>query len=230
VKPPTNHHPLYGDIPLIERRSRVNGKDYSWWEYDPLFKPKLPKGAVAGDVSRQQYCTPHHVPKYFYVDEEKTCVQCGEVFTFSAKEQKFWYEALQFNFGSTAIRCRTCRRRKQSERALREQIGMALRQIEANPDDPAVLIDLARATVRYREQVGEGNLDRAIAACRKAFAEWPASPEPLFWEGKCHDLAGRHSRAKACLLKFIAEARRVDRFRKLVAEAKRELAALGESV
>ena len=230
MKPPTEHHPLYGDIPLVERRSRGrDGREYSWLEYDPLFQAKLPKGALPGDVARQQYCTAHHVPKYFYVDEQRRCVQCKETFVFSAKEQKFWYETLKFNFGSSAIRCRRCRRQKQSERALREQIGTALRQLQARPNDPALLIDLARATVRYREATGQGNLDRAIAASRRALSEWPSSPEPLFWEGKCHYLAGRNTKAKACLLKFITEAHRGHRLPKLVAEAKRELAVRGES-
>lgn len=227
MKQPTAHHPLFGDIPLVERRSSYNGKELCWLQYDPVFQPQLPQGAIRGDVTRQRYCIAHHVPQYFYVDEEKTCLQCHEKFIFSGKEQKFWYETLQFNFSSTAVRCRDCRRQKQTERALREQIGVAVHQLAERPDDPAVLIDLARATVRYRERTGQGNLDRAIAAARRAFREWPASPEPLFWEGKCHQLAGRSDKARASLSRFIAEAQRGNRLAKLVAEAKRDLVALG---
>jgi len=231
VKRPSERHPLYGEIPLVQRRALGrDGREYSWLEYDPLFRPKVPTGAVPGDVSRQQYCAAHHVPKYFYVDEARTCVQCRETFTFSAKEQKFWYETLQFNLASSAIRCRSCRKQRQTERALREQIGAALRQLKSRPNDPAVLIELARATVRYRERTGQGNLDRAIAASRRAFSEWPASPEPLFWEGKCHYLAGRNAKGRTCLTEFITEAHRGHRLSKLVSEAKQELKARGEPV
>lgn len=231
VRRQSTYHPLYGEIPLLERRSRGNdGREYSWFEYDPSFQPKLPEGAVPGDVSRQQYCTAHHVPKYFYVDECRTCVQCKGTFTFSATEQKFWYETLQFNFGSLAIRCRSCRKRQQTERALREQIGAALRQLETSSDDPVTLLDLSRATVRYRERTGHGNLDRAVAASRKAFSVWPESPEPLFWEGKCHYLAGRDTKGTVCLTRFIEEASKINRLAKLVSEAKREVAAQGKSV
>jgi Probable zinc-ribbon domain len=158
MKPRTERYPLYGAIPLLEHNSKGrNGIVHTWYQYDPAFKPALPKNAVRGDVARQMYCPAHYVQKYFYVDEQETCVQCHEAFVFSAKEQKFWYESLQFNFNSTAIRCRSCGRRRQTERALREQIALALRQLAERPDDPTTLLDLARATVRYRERYSFAN-------------------------------------------------------------------------
>jgi hypothetical protein len=119
-------HPLYGNIPLI-RHSTVgrDGRSYEWWEYDPTFSPRIPKGAVPGDVSKQVFCSACHEPKYFYVDETRTCVQCGSRFTFSAAEQKYWYETRKFNFSSIPIRCKNCRRLRRSEHALREQIARA---------------------------------------------------------------------------------------------------------
>lgn len=207
MKQRTRHHPLYGEIPLIEHRSTGrDGRVYTWYQYDPAFQPKLPMHAVGGDVARQNYCAAHHVPKYFYLDEEKICVQCGEEFVFTATEQKYWCESLQFNFSSTAIRCRSCRRHRQTERALREQIAQALHQLSSHPSDPAALLDLARATVRYRERTGQGDLDRAIAAARRAIREWPESAEAMFWEGKCHRLAGRLKKAAASLSGFLTRA------------------------
>lgn len=223
----TTHHTLYGDIPLIERTSKgIKGTVYTWFQYDPAFKPELPRHAVEGDVARQIYCVAHDVPKYFYVDEQKTCVQCRQSFVFSAEEQKFWYESLQFNFNSTAIRCRNCRRQKQSERALREQIAQALQLLSESPNAPGALLDLARATVRYRERTGQGNLDRAIAAARRASREWPESAEPAFWEGKCHHLAGRRAKAETLLTQFIEATDRSKHLKKLRDEAQRELHVL----
>ncbi len=227
MKQPSCHHPLYGEIPLIRRTSRAaNGKEYAWLEYDPDFQPPLPKGAVRGEVWRQRYCKPHHVPKYFYVDEDRICLQCREPFTFTAEEQKYWYETLQFNFSSSAVRCRRCRRERQTLRGLREKIAKALERLTAAPDDPAALIDLADATVRYRERTGQGDLDRAIAASRRAHREWPASAEPLFWEGKCHALAGRVQKARDLLEQFIRDAAPRHRLARMVNEAKRTIAAL----
>ena len=44
------------------------------WEDDPTFSPRVPKGAVPGDVSKQVFCSACHEPKCFYVDEARTCV------------------------------------------------------------------------------------------------------------------------------------------------------------
>ena len=65
-----------------------NGRTYEWWEYDAAFSPPVPKGAVPGDVSKQVFCSACQEPKYFYVDETRTCVQCGSRFIFSGAEQK----------------------------------------------------------------------------------------------------------------------------------------------
>jgi len=224
---PTRHHPLYGEIPLVEHRSTGrDGHVYTWSQYDPSYKPKLPRGAVPGDVSRQKYCAAHHVPKYFYVDEQRTCIQCGESFVFGAAEQKYWYEALKFNFGSVAVRCPTCRRRKRTEAALRAQLGATLRQLDEHGDDPRLWLELARTTVIYRERTGEGNLERAIAASRKA-ARGLDSPEPLFWEARCHQLAGHRAKAKQCFQRFLTNAQNRHGLRDLIASARRELAGTG---
>ena len=121
-----SRHALYGEIPLI-RHATVgrDGRTYEWWEYDPTFSPRVPKGAVLGDLSKQVFCSACHEPKYFYVDETRTCVQCGSRFTFSGAEQKYWYETRKFNFSSVPIRCKSCRRLRRSEHAMREQIARA---------------------------------------------------------------------------------------------------------
>jgi hypothetical protein len=55
MKKHVERHPLYGEIPLIERRSvGFNGKEFTWCQYDPEFKPPVPNGAIPGDVSRQK--------------------------------------------------------------------------------------------------------------------------------------------------------------------------------
>ena len=196
--------PLFGNIPLIHH-SHVgrDGKLYEWWQYDPGYQPAMPHGAVRGDVRKQEYCPAHHLPKYFYVDENRDCIQCGRRFTFHAKEQKYWYETLKFNFSSIPIRCVDCRRQRRSEHALREQIARA--KSEVREGDPAGYIALARAIVEYHERTQHGNLDEAIAAARKAAALWPTSSEAQLWEGLAHALAGRRQKAQTILKSFMSK-------------------------
>ena len=198
-------HPLYGDIPMIrETATGRDGKLHEWWRYDLDYSPTLPRGAVRGDVAKQVFCTACHVPKYFYLDEQRTCVQCGEPFTFRATEQKYWYETLKFNFDSVPIRCVGCRRQRRSEHALREQIARAKASIRASASDPAAQLSLAQAIVEYHERMDGGDLDEAIAAARKAASLWPERPEPLLWEGIAQARAGRKAGARRCLEAFLS--------------------------
>jgi hypothetical protein len=157
----------YGRVPLVRDTTIVAGKTYEWWRCDPAFKPKLPRGAVEGDVTRQVYCI-WHTPKYFYVDESRRCLQCGGPFTFTGAEQKYWYETRQFNFRSAPVRCVRCRRQRRSEHALREQVARARRATEAEPRDPAAHLALARAIVDLYERTATGRLEIAIAEARRA--------------------------------------------------------------
>jgi hypothetical protein len=214
--------PLYGEIPLIpEYYIYPSGKQspHPWWKPDPTFRPKMPAHAVPGDPSKQDFCSAHHLPKYFYVDEEKVCVQCGQPFIFTAHEQKFWYETLRFNFSSTAIRCQKCRRQRRNGRSLQHQLSVALRLADEQPEDPVALVTLARATAEYFQYFSSGNLDRGIAAAHRALKVAPLLYEALYWEGVCQEAAGR--KAKACRLyeAFIAALEDNKRYRPLVEAA-----------
>jgi tetratricopeptide (TPR) repeat protein len=202
-----SRHPLYGNIPLI-RHATVgrDGRTYEWWEYDPTFSPRVPKGAVAGDVSKQVFCSACHEPKYFYADETRTCVQCGSRFTFSGAEQKYWYETRKFNFSSIPIRCKSCRRLRRTEHAMREQIARARQATRDAPTDPSAHLALARAIVEYHERSDAGRLDDAVAAARRASKLWRDAPDASLWEGVAHARAGRAKRARECLSEFLNRA------------------------
>ena len=196
-------HPLFGKIPLVRQETTVNGKVYESWLHDPTYQPSLPRGAVRGNVAEQVYCKGHHVPKYFYVDEDRECVQCNAPFTFRAAEQKHWYEVLKFNFTSVPIRCLSCRRQRRSERALREAIARAKALVRERSDDPAAHLSLAAALVEHHERTGHADLEAAIAAARRALASWPQSAEALLWEGVAQARAGRGAKARRCLEDFL---------------------------
>lgn len=216
------HDPLYGEIPLVPHYfTYPSGKQlpYPWWVPDPTFRPNVPLHAVPGDPSKQDFCSAHHLPKYFYVDEETVCTQCGQPFTFTAHEQKFWYETLRFNFRSTAIRCQRCRRQRRNERSLHHQLSAAIRLADEQPDDPVALVTLARATAEYFQSFRSGNLERSIAAAHRALKIMPVLYEAQYWEARCQEAAGR--KRKACVLyeAFIAALQDTKRYRPLVEAA-----------
>jgi hypothetical protein len=197
-------HPVFGNIPQIQHKSvGRDGRTYEWWEWDLTFSPRVPKNAVPGDVSKQVFCGACHDPKYFYVDETRTCVQCGMRFTFSGAEQKYWYETRKFNFSSVPIRCKTCRRLRRNEHALREQIARARQATQDSPDDPGAHLAVAQAIVEYHERTGHGRLDDAVSAARKARRLWRDAPDADLWEGIAHARAGRTEQARRCLSKFL---------------------------
>jgi hypothetical protein len=223
---PHYSHSLFGDIPLVPTSFvDADGKMQEYLTYDLDWQPKLPKGAVRGDVRRQQFCPGCHVPRYFYVDAERSCVQCGGPFVFSAREQKYWYETLKFHFDSVAIRCLDCRRRQRTDRALNAQIAAATEQLLTDPDNPTHLLDLAEALVRYHERTGSGSLNRAVEAARRAVRQakrssWAGTAEAYFWEASAHRLAGRSRQARELYQRFVASVPNNRRYRQLLAEAK----------
>ena len=221
LKDLVHHHPLYGPIPLLVREYTLDGEVHEWYEPDPAYRPALPTGAVRGDPSRQEYCGALHIPKYFYVDEARECVECGGPFAFTGREQQFWYEQLGFNLNSVAIRCGRCRAVRRTAARYGRQIGLAREAIEERPSDPTPFLELAEGLVRQYQNASTGNLDEAIWAARQGRKLWPASPEPDFWEGLSHYLSGRPAEARVCLGRFVSHPAVVRRrYRELVGEAR----------
>ncbi|MDH3223717.1 MAG: zinc-ribbon domain-containing protein [Gemmatimonadota bacterium] len=218
-------HPLYGEIPLLRREyAGPDGRRHEWLEPDPLYRPPLPSGAIRGDPSRQVYCSALHTPKYFYLDERRACVECGAEFVFEAREQRYWYERLEFNLNSVAIRCPSCRATRRRAKEHGKQIGRARDATRGRPTDPTPYLDLAEGLVRQYQGSGGGNLEEAVWAAREARRLWPTGAEADFWEGLSHWLMGREEEGREWLRRFTAHPARVRRrYRPMVAEAKRLL-------
>ena len=181
-----DHHPVYGDIPIIKiKETGFDGKTYYISKHDPDYRPALPPKAIYADIRKQRYCPFCNTPKYFYLDEEKKCIQCGRNFIFSAQEQKYWYESLQFVLYSTAIRCKNCRKQKRTKKILNRQIQAALEHIKKEPGNILYLLQYIEYTIKYFEMTGEGDLEKAIGFCRKALGIYPPVLECIFWEAEC---------------------------------------------
>jgi hypothetical protein len=215
-------HPLYGSIPLVPREySGPDGETYEWLEPDPEYRPPLPDGAIRGEPSRQVYYPAFHTPKYFYVDEQRECVECGAEFLFEAKEQRFWYEQLQFNLESVAVRCRSCRAKRRRAREYGKQVGLARSEVARRPEDPTPYLELAEGLVRQYQIRGEGRLEEAVWAARQARRLWPGGAEPDFWEGLGQWLSGRRAEGRSLLRKFTTHPAVVRRrYRPMAAEAR----------
>ena len=197
-------HPIYGQIPMLPVAELLpNGRVYRGLRYDPDYQPPMPKGAVRGDIRAQEFCAMCHSPRYYYVDVERRCVQCGDDFVFSASEQKYWYESLKFHFDSVAIRCKPCRRQRRSDKALNAQLGEAAQTLREQPDDPAAWAAQAEALVRLHERTGHGDLQKALSSARKAEKLWPQHAPAIYWQARTQELLGRHDKALALYARFL---------------------------
>jgi tetratricopeptide (TPR) repeat protein len=206
-------HPVFGPIPLLVRSwTDADGQHRSSYEFDPDYQPPLPSGAVRGEPFKQRSRGVFDIPRYFYVDHERVCVQCREPFVFAAVEQKRWYETLGFDFASVAIRCPSCRRQRRLDKALHHAVDDAKRELAAQAEDASAHLALAEAIVTLRARNDRGKLDEALAAARKArrlLRDQPASAQALthYWEARALALDGRTDRAAAAYEAFLAIAK-----------------------
>lgn len=217
---PTRRHPLYGAVPVVPGPGAGGGPGRIW-VYDPDWRPPMPPGAVRGDPRRQPFCC--GVPRYFYVDLARTCRSCGAEFVFSAREQRHWHETLGLRLDATAVRCLPCRRAFRRDRGLARALSDASRALAEGPLHPPAVLAYARAAVAHAERFGHAPLDAALAALRALRKAAPAAVETLYWEGRCHEAAGRPARAAETWERFRAAATTSAVRRSLLADALRRL-------
>jgi hypothetical protein len=172
--------------------------------YDPDFRPDLPAGAVRGNPRRQLFCC--EVPRYFYVDVERTCRDCGASFVFSAGEQKHWYETLGFRLDANAVRCLPCRRAFRRDKGIARALADASRALAQSPLHPPAVLAYARAAIAHAERFGHAPLDAAIAALRALRRHAPSVVETVYLEGRCAEAAARPRGARASYERFLVAA------------------------
>lgn len=126
---------------------------------------RLPGGALLATPSAQVYG--YGGPRLLYLDQRRQCRDCRAAFTFSAAEQKHWYEVRKLWNEVEAHRCAPCRREFREERAGQARLMAAHRALKA-AETPEAQLELAAATLAHARHVGRGALERALAAARKA--------------------------------------------------------------
>lgn len=217
-RPTTRRHGLYGLIPLIY--------EDGYPRCDPDFRPKLPPNAVRGNVSKQFFYRTYYTPKYFYVDELVQCRDCGCHFIFSPQTQKFWYEERRLNFSSKPLQCIECRNKKRSNNILRDQMTAVANAVTEKPTDPQALVAYAETVLTYHSYFAQGNLEKAIAATRKAYKLSPDLFEALFWNAACLEAAGHFAKARKTYQQFLDAAANSPSHATYLSRAEQQLAQL----
>jgi hypothetical protein len=81
--------------------------------------------AVRAETERQNCSI---CPRYWYVDAVFPCARCGAEFTFTAAEQRVWYEDYGFWIDSLPKHCLACRRQLRTLKAARQQYDQGVAQ------------------------------------------------------------------------------------------------------
>ena len=89
-------------------------------EYHKYCLEQMPVGAIKADLTKH---APHNSygPPMWYVDLHQKCVECGQKFTFTARQQQHWFEVLKIPIHVRANRCAACRRKRRSKIAVQKQ-------------------------------------------------------------------------------------------------------------
>jgi tetratricopeptide (TPR) repeat protein len=106
----------------------------------------------------------------------------------------------------------------ESQRRYPEAIEERKRAVNANPDDPSLVMDLGVTLGK------SGNFAEGEAVLKQAAEANPRDPRVSFWAGLCQAEQGKREDAKASLSRFISTA--PSRWDKQIGMAKQRLAAL----
>lgn len=87
--------------------------------------------AVRADVGKQNCSI---CPRYWYVDAIFPCERCGAEFTFSAGEQRAWYEEYGFWVDSLPRHCLPCRRDLRTLKAARQEYDRSVAHVLLHGD------------------------------------------------------------------------------------------------
>jgi Probable zinc-ribbon domain len=107
--------------------------------------------AVRADVERQNCSI---CPRYWYVEATFSCENCAVEFTFSAAEQKAWYEDYGFWIDSLPKRCLACRHKLRELKSVRQEYDQTVAQVLQTGDLEAMK-HLARVIDQLYEIGGE---------------------------------------------------------------------------
>jgi hypothetical protein len=102
---------------------------------DARARGELPVNMTRLSSTGYGYSIPAFVERGTYAPIAFTCKTCGKVETWTAHQQKWWYETAKGNVLATATRCRPCRakeraRRDEARRVHLEGVARKLRRVK----------------------------------------------------------------------------------------------------
>src|SRR5262245_31799593 len=109
------------------KRKRQGAKRQTWAQeiaqkLRPVLGPSVNEELLAPNNS---YGAPNFVRRGYYVDIPFKCIDCGKQEVWTGAQQKWWYEVAKGFVYSTAVRCRSCRRKKQAQSAESRRVHLA---------------------------------------------------------------------------------------------------------
>jgi len=96
--------------------------------------------AVFPDYSKQNYG--YGGPILMYIEKDLNCETCRKEFTFTAKEQNFWYEDLHFNYCAFPKNCAPCRKKIREPRILNTKLSELLNSKDESPEKLTAIADI----------------------------------------------------------------------------------------
>ena len=96
---------------------------------------------------------------FAYFDQARTCEDCQTDFVFSASEQAYWYETLEFVMYSVPKQCSDCRKIRRRSKGVHLELGRIQAQFSGSVAELIQLADL------YLEL---GNAPKALEQLRRA--------------------------------------------------------------
>jgi Probable zinc-ribbon domain len=82
------------------------------------------------------------LPVFAYVDQTRSCEDCGTHFLFPASEQAYWYEELQFVMHSVPKQCPDCRKTRRRTKGVHLELGRIHSQFSGSVAELIQLADL----------------------------------------------------------------------------------------
>ncbi|MFZ6758585.1 zinc-ribbon domain containing protein [Undibacterium sp. Ji50W] len=105
---------------MEKRRARMPVKK----SFD-IYAMPAPAGAVMADREILRHNNTYSLLPLFYVDHAFNCRDCGCAQIWTGKQQKWWYEIMQGDINSLAVRCRPCRKKEQQRKKLAREIHLS---------------------------------------------------------------------------------------------------------
>jgi hypothetical protein len=103
--------------------------------------------AERADIDKQNYTV---CPRHWYVDAAFRCRDCGELFTWSAGEQRVWFEEYGFYVDSQPVRCPKCRKDRRTLKALQQEYDRMI-----GPARAGATLEEKKQVLRVIDQITE---------------------------------------------------------------------------